>query len=812
MNLSGEAAASLQEAPLFSAALKETYSRWEEETRVLLVTPAQAFLRIYPIRQSLEAMQKFDQEFAADSRSRSRLDLRFQNLLAKAALDLCEPWRIRQRGAGHDEWNRWNQRCAAYQKEAAELLVEYDRWARGTVESPARALKPRADRKRTDRYSTWWRRHRAIVDRFYIEISLRDLTMACFAATQDYAENARNERNEILSWNDRTLAWIRAGADPAAGTPEEMIHLVSPEERLRTWARPIQHECHNRLPEKVELLIALGGLRGRSAKPRDVFLAAFAAHAQNPMRLVTENYWNRSAAILREIARAREVIDYWREASPADSGQQPTLFADARHNAGAMLEEQNRNSRGLEQSGVDELESSLLNTLSVWEHDGSASIEAGLFGWAGLLQRPQGRRFLSRTIVALARRKAREGARRTGLWVSDRVDRALESTGGKIPARPVLQPVIRRSTLADTLALPALRIGSLPPMYRLLFRIAPVEDPRFLVGRNKELAGLEQAVRDWESGRFAACLVVGARGSGKTSLLNCAAKEIFAGHDLVRGQFEDRLLRGEEIDAFVRRLLGIEADVDLETALAGARRILVLEESERTYLRKPGGFDAARYLIHLIHRTASTTLWVIGLNDKALRVLDAGAQFRRGFSHRFNAASVSREDTEKAILERHRLSGLRLEFAQPPAEDPRVSRLKSWIGLQDSPQKLFFDSLFQQSEGVLRSAFQLWLSSIDGVAGETLRIRQPLDPAFAALRNELAQEDHFTLLAIQEHGSLTYQELAEVLCESDGLSRSRMERLSALGLIESDPEHAGLRVRPEAQRFVNDVFRRANLA
>ena len=43
------------------------------------------------------------------------------------------------------------------------------------------------------------------------------------------------------------------------------------------------------------------------------------------------------------------------------------------------------------------------------------------------------------------------------------------------------------------------------------------------------------------------------------------------------------------------------------------------------------------------------------------------------------------------------------------------------------------------------------------------------------------------------------------------VSSTRLERLSALGLIEADPEHPGLRVRPEAQRFTNDLLRRVNL-
>jgi hypothetical protein len=124
---------------------------------------------------------------------------------------------------------------------------------------------------------------------------------------------------------------------------------------------------------------------------------------------------------------------------------------------------------------------------------------------------------------------------------------------------------------------------------------------------------------------------------------------------------------------------------------------------------------------------------------------------------------------------------------------------------------LFFDSLYQQSEGVFRSAFELWMSSIERVEGETLRIRQALDPAFARFRDELTQDERLSLLMIQEHGSLTQHELAEVLGEADEASRSRMSRLLALGIIEADPEHPGLRVCPAAQRFTSDLLRRANL-
>ena len=395
--------------------------------------------------------------------------------------------------------------------------------------------------------------------------------------------------------------------------------------------------------------------------------------------------------------------------------------------------------------------------------------------------------------------------------MSDRWERTLETLGGRLPARPAVTPVVRRSTLRDTLALPASK-SELPAIYGSLFRLAPIEDGRFLVGRDREMAGLEQALKDWDAGRFAACIFVGARGSGKTSLLNCAANGAFAGREVIRTQFEERMITPAAIDAFLRQILDLSPGADLATAFRAKRRILMIEEGERIYLRKVGGFHGAEHLMRWIQKTVSTTLWVLAMNDKAFRVLCAGAQFSRAFSHRINAMNVSRQDLENAILERHRLSGLRLEFAAPPVGDPRVSRIRNWLGLEASPQKLYFDSLYQQSGGVFRSAFELWSSSIERVEGETLKIRQPLEPAFAELRNELAQEDLFTLLIIQEHGSLTHEEAADVLYEDPETSRTRMDRLRALGLIENDPEHPGLRVRPEAYRFTSDALERVNLA
>ncbi len=796
-----EAAAAVRGVARPSGTLAGVRSHFEEETRVLLVEPIDHFLRLRPVRRSLEAMQECDQETDRGKlRSRARIDAGFQRLLAEASIDLCEPWRIRRSGDQADEWKDWELRRTAQAKRAAELLAKYEKWAQGSAQPGAG---PGEDQRRAARFELWWRQNRAITSLLEIEVALRTLSLRWLDVTAELISGLHQERTEITGLTARMAQWVRDGANE--NEPVDVLEVASPEERMRSWSHRIEAACEQLLPERTELVEPGWRTTWRQFPAREAFLSAFGTFAKAPLSSIVTEAWGRSAGTLREVARAKEIIDYWREATPASAVDGQALMAEARNNASAMLAEQLEAA-----SDPDSIEEKAATAFWWWVSHGSTVIEARQQGWVSLLRRPRGRR-LFRVALESGQEGGRKRLHRAGRWGADEWEKLLESVGGKMPQRSSVEPVIRRSTLLDILALPAAK-AQLPAIYQLLFRIAPVEDRRFLIGRDRELEGLNQALRDWDSGRFAACLLVGARGSGKTSLLNCATGEAFRGREPVRGQFHDRVLTREQIDGFLRELLGLDGDADIVEAFAAERRILMIEECERTFLRGVGGFQGVKYLMQLIHRTAATTLWVLVLNDKAFRVLEAGAGFGRVFSHRINAMNVSRQDLENAILERHRLSGLRLEFAPPPALDPRVSRIKQWMGLEDSPQKLFFDSLYQQSAGVFRSAFELWLASIDRVEGETLKVRQPLEPAFARFRNELLRDDHFTLMAIQEHGSVTQCEVAEILCENEEASGSRLDRMLALGLIERDPEHPGLRVKPEATRFVNDVLRRVNLA
>jgi hypothetical protein len=213
----------------------------------------------------------------------------------------------------------------------------------------------------------------------------------------------------------------------------------------------------------------------------------------------------------------------------------------------------------------------------------------------------------------------------------------------------------------------------------------------------------------------------------------------------------------------------------------------------------------------LISATSKNTLWILSMNQSALRFLENIIPFEENFSHRINAMAVAPEHLTNAILLRHNLSGLRLQLMSPESGNSRFDAVRRILGLEKDAEQSYFESLYRQSEGVFRSAFELWLQSVDRVEGGVLHMLSPMQPDYGKMLAQLTQEDAFKLQAIQQHGSLTAEELALVFDESIEKSGQSIDKLTAWDVLENDPNSPGSRIRPAAGRFVRNALYRRNL-
>jgi hypothetical protein len=262
---------------------------------------------------------------------------------------------------------------------------------------------------------------------------------------------------------------------------------------------------------------------------------------------------------------------------------------------------------------------------------------------------------------------------------------------------------------------------------------------------------------------------------------------------------------------FLADLAGAEDTARLEQVLAERKRVIVIEELERSFLRQVGYYNAIRDLQRLIAATCASTLWIFAINELAFQFLNAAVNLGPTFSHRINAGTATSADLRQAILLRHELSGLRLQFPRSAQTRRTAAQLRRKLTDQRDPETVFFELLAHESGGVFRSAFDLWLGHIEGAQAGILYMKSLESPDLGPVMDDLGQEDLFTLLTIPQHGGLTAEEHAIIFQKAVSASRGVMDGLLAREIIEPEPGRPGFRVRPEAMRIVRETLYRRNL-
>lgn len=775
-------------------------------------------------------------ELTGQIAARSRTDGEFELVLAQAGLHLLAAWQVyrrhrlamlagdaRDRASLDHERKWWNRTARSLDRRLKRLVGDYEHWTKGSLGRLGHALLRRSpqipDRhlaKMTARwqadFSRWRRQQRAVRAVIDLERELSLLAGDAIEATRQALESSRAEHDDVVREMDEAIAWLQRALDRgnSEGFPPPRATLLSAEQHAREWNLRISAHARARVPTFVEAVRPARILRRwrqpwRQLHPQRALQTAldhagFQAAREGLREVEAEN-----TTVVRDIEQARQVVTFGLEASRAEGSSVKELPREATANALALLQHR-------KESLVDPqpaAEAGFCRAQALVLLQTHTDLDIGRLGLLALLTR-QGAPRAAENLGQVALASVRGASRVCRSAAGEILRRVSWQLGWEQPLAPSLKPVIEQVRLGTVLEV-RVKAQELPALYQHLFRLTPVEDQRFLVGRETEMGGLDRAFSLWQSGRRGAVLVVGARGSGKTSLLNCAAGALFTGVPVVRGEFCRRIRSSEQMSTFLRELFQVAPGADFVDALSQGRRVAVIEEFERSFLRCINGFDALREFLRLINDTSASTLWILSINGASFRYLDAVLGLGRNFSHILNAMSVSEEHMTEAILQRHTLSGLRLQFAPSPAGDPRINRLRRFFGFESTPQQMFFDSLYRQSEGLFRSAFDLWLGSVERIEGTVLRMVQPLDPNYTLLESELNLEDRFVLQAILQHASLTKEEVAEVFQIGLEEARGRLERLLALEILESEPSRFGLRVRPRAARFVREALDRQNL-
>jgi len=766
---------------------------------------------------------------------RAKTEGEYLLVLAKAIQQLRRDWEVRREAldtaAQSEPWQE--QEAEALQREA-ESYTEFVRQVESALsawrkwpEITSRCLAGRllngvvwrgkvktsaSGGQRTACLTHWDEQLRSLEAEIGFELALERSEDRILDLTGRSLESLAQERASLLAEIDGFADWLRqrlAGDEKLDVPPPPKTDIVPSASRLTELDAGLKGALQT-LPLTVRILTKFSALPRRRKKARALLPAktayeAFERTGRGEIADILQTIEAEHHRIVREIEQAREVVAFGLSVGEEEQERDPQIAEEALQNALSLLEFH----RGETATELKEADTRFARTMAAIFAENRLILSRNRLGALAYLGQQS-----SRQAVATVSRNAIDATKRAmdlSLSTLQELGRKFLVYIGWLPEKPTgVSEVIKRPFLPQEFTAD-LSAKELPAIYRRLFRFEAVEDPRFLVGREREMEAIAEARAMWEAGRPVAVLIIGERGSGKTSLINCAIKRPLEGLEIIRGEFSERLSNAAQLDEFLAKLLAVDDPAQIESALNERRRVVILEELERSFLRQIGHYAAMRELQRLIAATCRNTLWVVVTNQIAFRFLDAAVSLGQSFSHRINAASATRDALRDAVLLRHNLSGLRMEFSLPPAERTLASRVRNRLRGRADPEELFFDQLAKESNGVFRTAFEIWLGQIDSARAGAMLMKPLVTPDLTPVIAALDTDDLFTLVAVLQHGSLTPEEHATIFQKNLATSQSQIDELLAREIIEPDPNRIGLRVRPEALRVVKEALYRRNL-
>jgi len=629
-----------------------------------------------------------------------------------------------------------------------------------------------------------------------------------FEHIQIVLNNDLQERESVLLELDQAIDWLKNKAEAKEKFPPPTANIIPAASRLQEFENNLQRHWQH-LPNQCEIVAKFYSLPPRKLKlqqlyPHNKFQEAFLRSSKEKIFTVLTEIEGKHRKVTQYVEQAREVVSFHLGIAELEDSAEVTQ--EALKNALSLLEFcQQESTDWYAQANKEMLQAVIVLYLS-----GRLVLSQDKIGVLTYLAQQNFEHFLP-----IAKEKFLESSKKILDKLTNSIKQAIESW--LISIGWMREPVIGESSVIVRPFLPKefsidVQNLALPALYRHLFRFEPVEDPRFLVGREKDIQALAEAKELWEKNKPVSILIVGERGSGKTSLINCAVRQILKNNiEIIQDEFRGRIVNEKQLHEFLAKLIKIDDPSLLLESLKQKHRIIILEETERIYLRQVGHYGALRAMQRLITMTAKTTLWILCINKTAFDLLNVTVQLGQTFSHRVNVGVASKEVMKNALLLRHNLSGLRLQIATPPDDSNWLEKLNHRYLNPLNPEDIFFDTLTQESGGVFRAAFKIWLGHIDSIQAGLLTMKAILKPDRNALIEDLDLQDLFTLVAILQHGSLTYEEHLTIFQVSVEKSKLQMHELIDRQIVELEPDRMGYRVSADAMPVVKELLYRRNL-
>lgn len=330
-----------------------------------------------------------------------------------------------------------------------------------------------------------------------------------------------------------------------------------------------------------------------------------------------------------------------------------------------------------------------------------------------------------------------------------------------------------------------------------------------IIGFQEEIARIQTAIADFESGHKLNIAIIGEPFAGKTTILNEIEK---------MNQYKVTRLSFSSIVTNIN-------DVKLSEQ---SKRIVMIDESQFLYERRIGGFETLEYFLKAA--VSSSNLFITTWNLYSWNYLDEVINIGKFFPVQIKLPKFTKDQIKECILSSYNENEIKfeedvefekekvIEFRKYPVSIKslektinipyfkidysilkiRLLKKEERVAIED----IIFEKIYRVSNGNPGVAKIIWRRSLEYPIIKPSKIK---DESFNI---ELDYNESFILNLILSMKSIKNDDLSEIL-GSDFQTDKIIFRLSKQGLIESDGVNCT--IRPEALKSIVDFLKKLRL-
>lgn len=359
------------------------------------------------------------------------------------------------------------------------------------------------------------------------------------------------------------------------------------------------------------------------------------------------------------------------------------------------------------------------------------------------------------------------------------------------------------------------KINRLPFIYQKLFLFSPLDDERFYTGQMKILDLLALEFKTWQEGKHGMVAITGETGSGKTTLINMASRELFKENIPLVIDTSEPVHSEKDLSEILARSFNVKNATSLKQIEASiqkkpAKDICIIDNLNLIFGRSVNGLALLQKLLDFLVRTQGQVFWLVTCSTFSWQYLDKTVNIEKYFQKIIRISSISVKDIEEIILNRHKLSGFDLHFEANGvvSENRQFKRIAKDDARQAYLKEIFFDKLNQISAGNITIAMLFWLRSIHEIRGDKTVVDTGIELDYTFL-NQLDENELFTLASLTNFEKLTLADHAAIFNQSEALSSLNLDQMCRYGLLVNEDDY--YRIHPFLYRHTVELLRSKNI-